>query len=931
MQEQLTPEQQQEYLVEAFKSFQSNPFVFLEEVWGLTPQPILHRYKEQLERLYTTPAQYFNLEASLFSSSMFGTFENGKHITWQQTLLVVAVYRAVNGTLPWKISIKSGRGSGKSNIVAKLALWFLYSFSLSRVMATAPNSDLLSAVLWSEMSTSIFDAKEPYSSSFIWQSDFIRMKARPASWFARAKTSRPGEKGALSGLHAEHMMSLVDESSEVDKEVIDTAMHTMTNEGRKLMILISNPHIPTGYFRETFNDPDWINLTFNCEDSPIVSHESVEGVARKYGRDSDEYRVSVLGEFPSEGILGDDKGWRRMYNDNWISAFFSDTEKSPTQHQHQNQQLVHPSQRQTLRLNRPYLGVDVGGEGDDSSEIYGRDDTYAQHVFSERKSTPETVARLTIRAMDELDTSPNDVTVDNFGVGADVSAKIALLSDKESFVNGLNVGQTPEDIDDKKVYLNERARLADMLLKWGIQGGRCANDPTLSKELESVYCREQNSKLQIMSKREAKKLGIKSPNRCFIAGTKVRTPDGEKNIEDFVVGDSVVTLFGKRKVLKVHKNKSNDIYTVKTKGGNILTGTGNHNVFKKDMTRVSMDSLVLGDILDTWQERKLKTLPKWLSTTVESFGYRTLTDIISMMSIVLNGDLKKIQEEEKKSSSIGTSMKKSLVKKYQKITSFTTKTIIHSIINSAIFSVCRRKNTTKNIKMKSSQDMVVSKGLINILQKSDLSQKSGMLLKKVWNGIQNMVKNLGKIGNYIKLLVRSVIWISKPLSLHVHDSAQGNVTNNSQTKSIGITLWKRIVLIVVWHLWQTEEGRQIAVGTNVQIKKSAKIKWSIENAKNVKQIFEENQTDFLSAQVNVIEEMKEKERNVYNLEVEIDNVYYANNILVSNCDSLWLTFAQDHLFSLRVPRGDQLYYPDRQLPPTETSTSPTNIHKMIPM
>jgi len=512
MDEKLTPEQQQEYLTSLFQSFQGDPFTFLEEVWGLTPQPILHRYKSMMEHLYTTPAKYFNMEVSLFSSSMFGEFEKGKHITWQQTLLVIAVYRAVNLTLPWKISIKSGRGSGKSNIVAKLMLWFLYSFALCRVMATAPTSELLSAVLWSEASSAINSAKEPYKSSFQWQSDYIRMAQDPRGWFARAKTSRPGEEGALSGLHADHMMSLVDESAEVDKEVIDTATHTMTNDGKKLMILISNPHIPTGYFRETFNDPDWINLTFNCEDSPIVSHESVEGVARKYGRDSDEYRVSVLGEFPSEGILGDEQGWRRLYNDKWINAFFN-TMSATTNQSQDPQELVHPSQRTEQKLNRPYLGVDVGGEGDDSSEIYSRDDTRAQHVFSESKSTPETVARLTIRAMEELDTDAQDVSVDNFGVGADVSAKIALLSDKDSFVNGVNVGNRPEDPDDQKVYLNERARLADMLLQWGIQGGRCQEDSILRKELEGIYCRENNAKLQIMPKRDGKKMGIPSPNR----------------------------------------------------------------------------------------------------------------------------------------------------------------------------------------------------------------------------------------------------------------------------------------------------------------------------------------------------------------------------------------------------------------------------------
>lgn len=498
---------------EALQSFQGDPFVYFEEVWGLTPQPILHRYKSALEHLLITPAKYFNMEASLFSNEMFGTFDPKKHLTWQQTLLLIAVKRAINDTLPRQISVCSGKGTGKTFLVGGIILWFMFSFPLCRVMATAPTGDQLFSVLWSELSSGIQRMKEFYREQYIWQNKFIRMVASPESWFARAKTSAPGEHGALAGLHSPHMLAVVDEAASVEEGVIDEARYTMTNENN-LIILISNAHTATSYFKSTF-DPDsgWVNIIFNAEESPIVSASTIAKVLQDCGgdREHDKYRVHVRGLFPNAGLLDNDQGWRRMYNDNWINAFFSNSSQPTTLHQ--NEQLEHPHHRISRTLNRPYLGVDVGGEGDDSSEIYARDDTFAQHVFSESKSTPETVARLTIRAMEELDTAPSDTTVDNFGVGADVSAKIALLSDKESFVNGLNVGQACEDPDDKRVYLNERARLADMLLKWGIQGGRCQNDPILEKELTTIYCREQNGKLQIMSKREMKKMSLPSPNR----------------------------------------------------------------------------------------------------------------------------------------------------------------------------------------------------------------------------------------------------------------------------------------------------------------------------------------------------------------------------------------------------------------------------------
>ena len=482
---------------EALSQFQGDPFIFFEEVWGLTPQPIKQRYVPMLEHLLNTPARYFNMEASLFTNEMFGEFNAKKHLTWQQTLLLIAVKRAINDTLPRQISVCSGKGTGKTFLVGGIMLWFMFAFPLCRVMATAPTGDQLFSVLWSELSSGIQRMKEFYRDQYIWQNKFIRMVAKPETWFARAKTSAPGEHGALAGLHSEHMLAVVDEAASVEEGVIDEARYTMTNENN-LIILISNAHTATSFFKSTFDEGSgWVNIIFNAEESPIVSAGTIAKVLHDCGgdREHDKYRVHVRGLFPKAGLLDDSEGWRRMFNDKWINAFFSLDSRD-------------------VKLNAPYLGVDVGGEGDDSSEIYGRDAILAQHIYTEGTSTPETIARLTIKAVEALDAESRDVSIDNFGTGADVSAKIALLSDREMFCRGVNVGMKCEDPDDRRAYLNERARLADMVLKWGIQGGRCVGDEKLRKELESIYCKEgDNGKLQIMPKKQMKKLGLKSPNR----------------------------------------------------------------------------------------------------------------------------------------------------------------------------------------------------------------------------------------------------------------------------------------------------------------------------------------------------------------------------------------------------------------------------------
>lgn len=482
---------------EALGEFQGDPFVYFEEVWGVTPQPILHRYAPLLEHLMNTPAKYFNMEASLFTNDMFGEFDSKKHLTWQQTLLLIAVKRAINDTLPRQISVCSGKGTGKTFLVAGIMLWFMFAFPLCRVMATAPTGDQLFSVLWSELSSGIQRMKEFYREQYIWQNKFIRMVANPENWFGRAKTSAPGEHGALAGLHADSMLAVVDEAASVEEGVIDEARYTMTNENN-LIILISNAHTATSYFKSTFEEGSgWVNIIFNAEESPIVSASTVAKVLLDCGgdREHDKYRVHVRGLFPKAGLLDNAEGWRRMFTDKWLDAFFSTTNKDAL-------------------LSAPYVGVDVGGEGDDSSEIYARDAVLAKHVFTESTSTPETVAKLTIKAVETLGAEGRDVSIDNFGVGADVSAKIALLSERELFTEGVNVGQKCEDPDDRRAYFDERARLADMVLKWGVQGGRCIPDEKLRKDLESIYCLEtETKKLRIMPKKMMRKIGLKSPNR----------------------------------------------------------------------------------------------------------------------------------------------------------------------------------------------------------------------------------------------------------------------------------------------------------------------------------------------------------------------------------------------------------------------------------
>jgi hypothetical protein len=70
-------------------------------------------------------------------------------------------------------------------------------------------------------------------------------------------------------------------------------------------------------------------------------------------------------------------------------------------------------------------------------------------------------------------------------------------------------------------------------------------------------------------------LGSAAILACFIAGTKIRTPDGDKNIENVKVGDKVISYDGEQTVLFTQDpvTSSDQYYTVFGNGGKQVTTT----------------------------------------------------------------------------------------------------------------------------------------------------------------------------------------------------------------------------------------------------------------------------------------------------------------------------------------------------------------------
>lgn len=507
--------------------------LMIRDFWGLTPQPCKPEYRKQWEEVVRASGETWLKLKDEVSAEWFGDpkenadgtiswvwfdFQKGKHISWQQTMILLSIQKAVQQKqLSRHISVKSGHGIGKSAVTTWVVIWFLYCYFMSQVPVTAPTSGQMHDVLWKELAIWINRIKEEsVKDIFEWQHDYIRIRYEPESWFARAKTSTKENTEALAGVHADHVLIAVDEASGVPEQVFNTAEGALTS-GNVFVLLISNATRTMGYFYDSHNknSSDWQTFSFNCEQSPLVDREYVKRQAKRHGVTSDEYRIRVKGEFPSEDMM-DDSGYIQLIPRPRI--------------------LVTPSAGDVVFLGRKILGIDPSGEGSDQCEFVLRDNFRAQNLLTLQTTNEREIAEWIIKFSEQFELKSRDIVVEAFGKGAEAAKHVAVSTkgkldiyavlpgnapDYEERTNGQYFNRFPNEHDDDltDLFLNIRAVMNWRMRNWLLAGGQIIDNNTEESEFASQIAVNkikrtlQGNKQQMMPKQEMNKLRIPSPNK----------------------------------------------------------------------------------------------------------------------------------------------------------------------------------------------------------------------------------------------------------------------------------------------------------------------------------------------------------------------------------------------------------------------------------
>jgi phage terminase large subunit len=412
-------------------------------------------------------------------------------ITEQQIELLQAVAKEK------RITVRSGHGCGKDGDVSIIILWFMTTRPYAKVACTAPTNRQLKDILMSEISK--WHRQSTVADEFIIQKDIIFQKDAQKEWWVRfispsVKATKEEQAETLAGLHADHLLIIVDEASGVPDPTYIPLEGALTQPDNKV-ILIGNMTRNSGYFYDThFHEAiknDWFRLHWDSRNSRLVDKSMPEYFARKYGLDSNIYRIRVEGNPP----LQDDTTLIPLWTaEQCIGQEFEVAEDEPL-----------------------YLGVDVARYGDDSSIILPRRGLMIFPWETFRKLNTIDLGGFISQTYQDRDA--NGCAIDVIGVGAGVADWLEKHHMKNLYqVNVTNSSSNIAKFHRLRDELWCRVRDNCLLGKYSFPDTKILGEEetlgqALASELASPrYKFNKHGGIIVESKPDMKARGVASPN-----------------------------------------------------------------------------------------------------------------------------------------------------------------------------------------------------------------------------------------------------------------------------------------------------------------------------------------------------------------------------------------------------------------------------------
>jgi phage terminase large subunit len=428
-----------------------------------------------------------------------------------------AILRSV-ATPHSKTAVKACHSSGKTFTAALAVLWFLLRYREAIVVTTAPTAKQVEKMLWGDIHTALDKSKVKFP-----KANLTEIKFGPKRYAIGFTTSvtKQDEGVKFQGFHADHILVILDEAPGIDPKIWE-AIEGARAGGDVRILVLGNPTISSGPFHEAFHASReaWNLFTISAFDTP-----NLDGISLTYiGADGKSVTVGNgdrdLLSLPDEEL---DKNCRPyLTTRRWVKERFIEWGPNsplfearvcgsfPKQSEDSLISLAWLEAAQIRKLvgsGAITAGLDVAGPGEDETVLVLRMGALIIGLYHWPDADPrgQVVAKL-----NEVREQLGSVNVDSIGIGWGIYLH---LVDMGFAAVPINVGESAHDTEK---YANRKAELY-----WGLRlrfkDGDVAGltDERAIGQLSGIrYKHNSRGQIQIESKEDARKRGVKSPDRA---------------------------------------------------------------------------------------------------------------------------------------------------------------------------------------------------------------------------------------------------------------------------------------------------------------------------------------------------------------------------------------------------------------------------------
>lgn len=390
-------------------------------------------------------------------------------------------------------AVSSGRGIGKSAIVAWLNLWMMSCHIGSTSINTANTEDQLKSKTWAELgkwhtlaiNSHWFDKMALSLKPMPWLESALKdqLKVDTGYYYSQAQLWSEEKPDSFAGVHNYVGVLLIfDEASGIPKPIWSVSEGFFTEPTLyRFWLTFSNPRRNTGSFFECFHSMRnfWKRRNIDSREVEGTDKAILTQIIEKYGEDSDEARIEVKGQFPRQG----DK--------QFISREVIENAKQRELQEDHHAALI--------------MGVDPARFGDDSTVIRFRQGRNARVIPSIEMKHQDNMA-VANKVADLINQYNPDAVCIDAGNGTGI---IDRLKERGYRVHEVWFGSKAEDEE----WANKRTELWARMRDW--LGGGCIDGvQELSDDLAGPEYKFQGSsdKLRLETKEEMKARGLSSPD-----------------------------------------------------------------------------------------------------------------------------------------------------------------------------------------------------------------------------------------------------------------------------------------------------------------------------------------------------------------------------------------------------------------------------------